>query len=354
MSRTNVAAVVAVAALAIAAACGGNSSGNNNLPTAPGEVGAASDGSTLKVPAPGLVSPANGAQLPSGTGSVTLTVSNVSGIFASFPITYEIELKNSAGALVANPKVSRAGGATTSVSVPSLAADTIHSWRARVIYSGRVGPWSTPFTFRTGQAAFIAGSTVLDPLTTGFTVGKQRGGHFVAGQGWQADTVNDGIDYDITTCPNCRLEFDATNFGKGLGNPGDLKWISMGDASKFFEFNTFRDQPYKMTLELRGDFDGTGMKLIWRNGTDGSGNPGDHEARLDSTGINWQANQVFHFVFDWTPSAYFVSVNGQVWFAGSFGGVAYAPPNHRISLGCYPRSETLRGTIFRNVTVTPR
>ena len=54
------------------------------------------------------------------------------------------------------------------------------------------------------------------------------------------------------------------------------------------------------------------------------------------------------------PSAHFVSVNGQVWFAGSFGGVAYAPPNHRISIRATPRSEMLRGAIFRNVTVTLR
>jgi hypothetical protein len=43
-----------------------------------------------------------------------------------------------------------------------------------------------------------------------------------------------------------------------------------------------------------------------------------------------------------------------VWFSGSFGGVAYSPPSHRISLGCYPRQETWRGAIYRNVTVTPR
>ena len=57
--------------------------------------------------------------------------------------------------------------------------------------------------------------------------------------------MNDGIDYDITTRPNCRLEFDATNFGRSR-QPGRPEVDLDGDASKFFEFNTFRDQPYKI------------------------------------------------------------------------------------------------------------
>jgi hypothetical protein len=32
----------------------------------------------------------------------------------------------------------------------------------------------------------------------------------------------------------------------------------------------------------------------------------------------------------------------------------YAPANHRISLGCAPRTETLVGAIFSNVRIQPR
>ena len=69
-------------------------------------------------------------------------------------------------------------------------------------------------------------------------------------------------------CISCTLEFDVTNFGRAQGAPAlkDYKWISMGDGNTFGDFTAFRDHPWKMHLEQRSDGDGTGMKLIWRNG----------------------------------------------------------------------------------------
>jgi hypothetical protein len=137
-----------------------------------------------------------------------------------------------------------------------------------------------------------------------------------------------------------------------LGQPHDDKWLSMGDALGFNGFDEFRNQDWKMTLEQRADGDGTGMKLIWRNGDAGDGDPGDHLGRNDST-VNWNGGSIFHFVVEWTPSHFSVSVDGRVWFED---GLArpYAPPNHRISIGCYPRGETLISAIFRNVRITPQ
>ncbi len=115
-----------------------------------------------------------------------------------------------------------------------------------------------------------------------------------------------------------------------------------------------------MHLEQRGDGNGTGMKLIWRNGRAGDGDPGDHDAKIDPTGIDWRQTGVFHFTVTWHPGGYQVSVgeiqNGtlvgnRIWFAGSFSR-AYAPPNHRISIGTRSRSETLEGT-YRNFKVYP-
>ena len=131
-----------------------------------------------------------------------------------------------------------------------------------------------------------------------------------------------------------------------------------GGRRSFGDFGTFRNTPWKMHLEQRGDGDGTGMKLIWRNGDAGEGDPGDHTARNDHT-IDWRGSDVYHFVFDWSPAGFTVSVgiNGgapRVWFQDGFAsGHPYTPPNHRVSLGCYPRSETQVGAIWRNVTVTP-
>jgi hypothetical protein len=344
-------AATAAGALLVGAAC--DRAGTELAPSGGlvGDINAAPDGSTLKIAAPTLVSPVNGAQV---SGPLVLTLTNVSGTYTSFSVTYEVEIRNPAGALVAHPTFPKASGNTTSFTVTtSLATDTIHSWRARATSNGRFGPWSFLGTFRTSLGAFISGSTVVDPLTIGATVGIQRGGHFVAGQGWQADSGTDGIDYDITTCSSCRLEFDVTNFGNGLGNGADLKWVTMGDATKFADFGVFRDHLWKMHLELRGDGDGTGMKLVWRNGGIDDGDPGDHVMVQPDNGPAWSASRVFHFVISWTRTNFSIAVDGRAWFAGSFA-QPYAPPNHRISLGCYPRGETLRGAIWRNVTVTPQ
>ena len=136
----------------------------------------------------------------------------------------------------------------------------------------------------------------------------------------------------------------------------------MGDGNTFGDFTAFRDHPWKMHLEQRSDGDGTGMKLIWRNGASIEGaNPGDHMQRNDST-IDWRPDVVYRFTFRWTPSDFTVSVGtvnadgsvsgSRVWFSEGFGAFPYAPPNHRISLGTRSRSETMRGAIWRNVKLT--
>ncbi len=346
------------AAIGVTVAC----SGSNGSPASPssavaGTTAAAADGSTLKIPAPTLVSPVNNFQFQPN-GGIVLTLNNVSGTFASFPVTYEVEIRDASNALVANPKFAASAGATSSVTVTStLTANVAMTWRARATFQTGVGPWSSFAAFKTPVAAFLggpSGSEAFDPLTTGFSVGQVHGGHFVPGQGWEADSLTDGIDYDLATCISCRVEFDVTHFGNGLGNPADLKWISMGDATTFGDFGSFRDGLWKMHLEQRGDGDGTGMKITWRNGCETCGNddPGDHVTKIDST-VDWQPDQVYHFVFDWTPAGFTISVDGTVWFQDTFSaGNPYAPPNFRVSLGCYPRGETEVGAIWRNVRIT--
>jgi hypothetical protein len=101
-----------------------------------------------------------------------------------------------------------------------------------------------------------------------------------------------------------------------------------------------------MTVEQRGDGDGTGMKLIWRIGNDDD----DHNAKFDS-GPAWADNKVFHFIVQWTPNSFNISIDGTTWFSGSLQG-PYTPPNFRVSLGCYPRGESLLAT-WRNVKISP-
>jgi hypothetical protein len=342
---------VCVAAIALAVACG--KSPNPMAPNAAvdGAASAAADGSTLKIAQPTPVAPINNFVFPAGQGTVTFSWNNVNGTFASFPVTYELEIKNANGTVVASPKVAASNGVTTSVAVTTLVADTIHTWRVRATYNGLVGPWSTGATFRTAIQAFInfATSSVFDPLVIGSTVGVRHGGIFTK-QGWQALEYSDGIDYDLKACPSCRMEFDITNVVNGLDQDeaGDWKFFSMGDGSVFNNFGAFRDAWYKMHLEQRGDGDGTGMKLIWRILNDDD----DHMTKFTTGGPDWDPNKVYHFLVQWTPNSYLITINNDVWFSGSLQG-PYVPPNFRITLGCYPRSETMKDAIWSNIKINP-
>jgi hypothetical protein len=361
--KTKILLCVCTLAIGVFVACGKSAAPASPSGAAGAEGNLGPDGATLKIGAPPLSSPANGFQF-ARNAPIQVTITNVQGTYATFPVTYELELRNSAGTSVITTMKQPAGsGPTTTFTITtSLTADTVFSYRARATKDNLFGPWSATGTFRTPIAVGIFGSTVIDPLTEGFTVGKQKGGHFIQGVGWQATTVNDGIDYDITTCPSCRIEFDLTNVseGEGVCCNADMKFLSMGDGAAFNSFQDFRDHPWKMHLVQRGDGDGTGLEIIFRNGgTDPEDNPGDHRIKMTCCGPDFRDSSVFHFVIDYSPAGYNISVgtNGgpQVtYLVDGFGGIPYAPPNHRISLGCYPRSETIPGAIYRNVTVTPR
>ena len=345
---------VCVAAMGLVVACGKTESPVSPSPSISG-TDAGPDGSTLKINAPRITSPTNDVQISRSTPFV-VTLENVSGLFATFPVSYQLEIRNG-NSLVATYRFAAAEGPTTSFVTNDHAnwvPETNLTARVRATYRNSFGPWSANGTFRTPPKAFLNKQTgeVFDPLLDGFSVGEVKGGRFLSGQGWQVVNRTDGIDYDIPTCADCRVEFDITGIGDGLGQPHDDKWLSMGDGTLFGEFNAFRDQDWKMTLEQRADGDGTGMKLIWRNGDAGDGDPGDHTGKYDP-GPDWQENVVYHFVFDWTPGGLKVMINGETYFEDGFS-EPYAPPNHRVSLGCYPRGESRRDTIFSNVTITPR
>ncbi len=337
-----------------------------SVPTSPSssvssDAGAAADGSTLKIAAPTLTAPANGFAASAGSTDVfTLTLTNVTGTYASFAVTYEFEVRNPAGTLILNPKVAAGSGSTsTAVSPTGLVADTSYTWRARATSGTGVGPWSATRTFRTAIAEGFFGQTVVDPLSNGKTYGKQKGGRFLAGQGWQALTLEDGIDYDIPTLTDGSVEFDVTNIGPQEGQccNSDLKFLSMGDSTAFGSFGVFRDHPWKMHLVQRADNDG--LEIIWRNGgTSPTGNPGDHRIKMTCCGPTFRSTNVTHFYVSWTAAGYTIqaSTNGGPlieYMADGFGGIPFAPGNHRVSLGCYPRSDTIPGIIYRNVKIRP-
>ena len=208
MSRNLVAVTGVTVLLGLALACTSNSS-TPLTPTTPGtggSPGTATDGSTLKVTAPVVQSPANGTK-PS-TGPATLVVSSAAAQFGSTPsVQYRFQVFNSANAMVENALVNSTSHAVDA----ELTVNASYSWQARAEYQGSGGPWSTKSTFIAPESAFLGVQTFADPLTNGRTVGQQLGGTFIPGQGWQALSQTDGINYDLQKdCHDCTLEFDAT------------------------------------------------------------------------------------------------------------------------------------------------
>ena len=346
--------------IALTLACSKASVPTSPTPSGATDGAAAADGSTLKIGAPTLTAPANGFAASAGsTDPFTLTLTNLTGTYATFTVIYEFDIRNPAGTLVWNPKVTAGSGSTSTAVSPSvLVADTSYTWRARATFGTGIGPWSTTRTFRTAIAEGFFGQTVVDPLTNGKTYGKQKGGRFVDG-GWQPTTLQDGIDYDMPTLSSGTIEFDITNNGQQEGQAfaADLKFVSMGDSPSFVGFGQFRDTPWKMHLVQRADNDG--LEIIWRNGgTNPTGNPGDHRIKMTCCGPPFKSTNVTHFRVRWDNTGYDIEAgtNGGPlidYMSDGFGGIQYAPPNHRISLGCYPRSETIPFSIYRNVKIRP-
>src|SRR5262245_928462 len=97
------------AALGMAVACGKTESpvspsasvaGTNALP----------DGSTLKINAPRITTPTNNVQISRGSPFV-VTLENVNGLFATFPVSYQLEIRNG-NSLVATYRFNAAQGPT--------------------------------------------------------------------------------------------------------------------------------------------------------------------------------------------------------------------------------------------------
>ena len=324
------------------------SSANPAAPVAPATSGAAADadGSTLKVTTPIPQSPVDDTKLQSATVVLTATAASLKFESATpVALQYRFQVFNPAGTKVDEALVS----SPTYQVASTLAENTRHTWTVRAEALGEKGPISGTASFITQEPAIIN-----DPLTDGTTKGARIGGTFIVGQGWQSGSLTDGINYDVANgCSDCRLEFDATNFGAQEGFPflKDLKWVSMASAGEFTNFDTFRDGPFKMHLVQRADYP-TGIEIVWRNGrARDNGDPGDHRIKLNSTPITFRSSTVYHFQLDWSPSGYNIAVNGTTVLADGWGR-SYNPVPLRIQLGCIPRADSFVGIIYRNVKLT--
>ncbi len=230
------------AILATAIACGTTPTPTSPAPSAAASGAVGASGETLKIGAPALTSPTGNIQLT--TSTVVLTYGAVAGTYATFTPSYQIELRDPNGTLVANPTVT-----TTSYTVTtSLTLDTAYTWRVRATYQGAFGPWSTTATFRTQVDAYIAGNRIYDPLTLGRTVGTRNGAtSFVPGEGLKLEDQTSNLQYSLPTTLEVG-EMSVMIKGADEGSPGDKsKVFAMQEGT-----GPYTDNDYRMSVELRG------------------------------------------------------------------------------------------------------
>ena len=165
MNRRMLRLAAGVGAVVFAAACAQNPESPISPSAAAGTTDANPDGSTLKVSAPTLASPADGAVLESRRPSVTF--GNAVGRFTSVALSYRLQVFNTAGNVLGELVVPQGGGAQTTIdSETDLEFDTEYRWRVRAEFQGEGGPWSEIRSFKTVARVLIG--------TGGGPIGPQR------------------------------------------------------------------------------------------------------------------------------------------------------------------------------------
>jgi hypothetical protein len=245
---------VACGVLATALACGDKSS-NPVSPSSPGGVtdGATADGSTLKVTAPTLVSPANGSTL--ADSNVPLTISASTGKFTnSGGLAYRFQV------LLNGQVVKEARLSSLQWPMPDLESNTTYSWRARAEQGALFGPWAAEWTFKTAEQpdGYIRGGELYDPLIDGKTVGILHGPvTFIPGVGAKINNWAAYIEYHLQqTVAGGEFSMLITNLATNTEG-GKTKIMAMSEGGADITTNDRR-----FTAEKRGR--GPAGAIAWR------------------------------------------------------------------------------------------
>jgi hypothetical protein len=320
--------------------------------------GAAADGSTLKVTAPVAVSPVNGQQPDT---SLVLVASKSHGKFASVEPSYEFEVYNSSNQRVYSSGVITAGGGDNISHTVSTALefDQPFTWRARAVYQGAAGPWSTAASFRSPSGGYIRGSEIFDPLTNGRTVGSVVGGtQFIQGKGIELLGHESHVTYVLPTTLEAG-EFSVMVTGIDEGSPGDkTKVLSMQEG-----FGDITPNDYRFTAEKRGASYQVPGAVTYRMI---NGDAGDDDFINDGfrTGVSFSDERWYFWKITWNSNAGSLEVRedgpqGRVIYfdSSSTNGHPYRPQPHVIHLGQPigrggPQDASIPGAIYKNVWIS--
>lgn len=170
MKFVSVFAVTAIVALGVSC------TGSPMSPTAPtaaigGTTAANEDGSTLKVTAPGLVSPFDSERIAGRRPELIWT--NSTGKHTPIGFFYEIEIVNAADQVVYSVSVGETANSGSHTIDLDLAYDTPYGWRIRAGLESQRGPWSVWGNFRTALAPVVVTAPTATPTNNG-TIGPAR------------------------------------------------------------------------------------------------------------------------------------------------------------------------------------
>lgn len=354
--------VSATVALALAVACSQQGTPSSSAPTAPSAADLGPGGSTLKVPAPALQSPANGVTV-TNTSNVPLVSGNVAGANIAFPVTLEFEVRNAAGTVVATSKVLQASGATTTYTLPiTLAVSATYTWRSRGTFGTAFGPWSATFTFRAPdvQASYIRGNEIFDQLTDGKTVGTVEGPvQWIPGVGVKLLAQTSYIRYILPTTLT-EGTFSMMVTGVDESNPGDKsKIMSMQENGGDITAND-----YRMTAELRGRNYVTPGAVQARIIT-GDAEDEEHIHDTPRQVVDFNDEDWFFWRCTWRNGSFTLEVRrtsptGQIMYTATVGTSdrAYRPVPHVLYIGA-PAGRagaidaTAAGMVVKNLWVSP-
>jgi hypothetical protein len=305
------------------------------------------------VGAPGIVSPADGAQV---TGTVTLTVSNASVSGGTGPARYTFQVATDSAftsiAAQASDIPEGAGGQTSWSAAGSEIASGEIFWRARATVGTTQGPFSATARIQYRGGPSTGGATdvvvLFDPLTNGTTLGDRGGGQLTP-EGWLVEASSNFIVYDLQTIETGFLEFDVK--GLDIRNPTrDARHLFfMWDPSLGSDMTSNRFRVSLQKLDGRSSINDRWLRLRFISQ--------GRQIDVGSPFRGWDPSVTFRIRLEWgneggrNVARLFIDGNQIFFFEYP---KPYIPAIHRIELGAAGRAETPEGAIYSNVAIGRR
>lgn len=336
-----------VAAVATATACGDGKKAPT--PSAPSELATDAelgpDNSTLKASAPGLLSPANNAELEE-LENVRLTIRGATATYTTATLAHRIQLLDAAGNVVQQ----QLGNGLT-MTIPELEDDTTYRWRARAELGSSFGPWSAVWSFVTAAApdeGYNIPGELYDPLLNGKTVGTPVGSiNFIRGEGIRLNNFESHVRYLLPqTVTGGEFSMFISNVPANTeGNKTKVFCMSEG-------LSDIVTNDRRFTVEKRGDPAGV---VAWRFIT--------REDQIDTVGkqrvrVDFLASRTYYWRATWGSNRFNLSirdggVDGNVVysFGKPYGGV-YNPSPHYAFLGGPRGRSGIQAALVPGMTVS--